>query len=228
MINEELHTFLELNSKNQWKYPKEMPNNLWQSDWPWAPVIPKQELDINLIKTEMKNIDHFFVEHRAKDKINSYGHNGWYSLTLHGIDYDKTENYDRYGFKSQEEAKYDWTAVCNLIPYTVNLIKSLPFSNYGRVRIMRLSPKGHIMPHTDGPGRIFGPFNFALTNPEGCKFVIKNYGTIPFKPGIGFLIDIGNLHAIYNDSDEYRYHVIIHGVPINNIQQLIQESINIS
>lgn len=220
-MNETLINFINDNSKNQWQYPDSMPDNLWESDWPWAPIIPEQ-VDLSVIKDEMKKIDHLFVEHRAKDKINSYGHDGWFSLTLHGIAHDKTENYDRYGFKTEAEAKYHWTECCELIPETIKFIKSLPFYNYGRVRIMRLSPGGYIMPHSDGPGRIFGPFNFALTNPEGCKFVFKDIGIVPFKPGMGFLLDIGRPHALFNDSDEYRYHVIVHGIPDNTINQRVK------
>jgi hypothetical protein len=175
---------------------------------------------------EMRSVDHLFVEHRAADKISSYGHDGWYSLVLHGIDETKTENYDRYGFKSEVEAGYKWTDVCNIIPQTANFIKALPFTNHGRVRIMRLSPGGYIMPHTDGPGRIFGPFNFAINNPQGCQFVFEERGTVPFEPGLGMFLDIGRRHAIVNNSAEPRYHVIVHGRPTINISQAVQSTIN--
>jgi hypothetical protein len=224
-MNIELETFIRQYESIKWSVPEICPDNVFASDWPYAPVLPDVEIDFELIEKELQSIDNYFVPHREKDKIKSYGHEGWYSVVLHGISYDKTENYDRYGFKTQEEANYHWTEVCDLIPNTVSLIKSLPFTNYGRVRIMRLSPHGYIMPHTDGPGRIFGPYNFALTNPENCKFVFKDYGLVPFRQGLGFMLDIGNLHAIWNNSDQYRYHVIIHGIPNNNINQLIQQSI---
>jgi hypothetical protein len=91
---------------------------------------------------------------------------------------------------------------------------------------MKLSAGGYIMPHVDGPGRIFGPLNFALTQPEGCRFVFKDIGTVPFKVGRGFMLDIGREHIVVNDSAEDRYHIIIHGRPTSAIINLIKDSIN--
>lgn len=223
MLNSELQTFILENKKTQWNYPETIPNNLWDTDWPWSQINPSGNHDFSAILKEMEQIDSFFVEHRAKDKIGSYGHEGWYSLTLHGIDYDKTENYDRYGFTNEKDANYHWTSICEKIPLTMKLIESLPFKDHGRVRIMRLSPGGYIMPHTDGQGRIFGPFNFAINNPHGCEFVIEGCGVVPFKTGIGFLLDIGKKHAIVNNSAEYRYHIIIHGKLIESASELLRK-----
>ena len=201
--------------------PGELPNNLWRSDWPWAPI--NLVLNTALVEEELSKLQYYFVPHRDKDKISSYGHEGWESLTLHGLDYDKTEHWDRYG--SLDESHYRWTEVCEYAPYIVSLIKSLPYSKFGRVRIMKLSAGGYIMPHTDGPGRIFGPLNIALTNPSGCKFVFKKYGTVPFEPGKGFLLDIGNEHCVINDSSEDRYHIIVHGSHTPAIHKLVQQSL---
>ncbi len=223
MSNEILEQFIVKGKNNQWDYPDVIPLDLFGSDWPWAPIFPRENHDYLAMISELNKIDDMFVEHRANDKINSYGHDGWYSLTLHGISHDKTENFDRYGFTTEEEANYKWTEVCNKIPQVMKLIESLPFKNYGRVRIMRLSPRGYIMPHTDGAGRIFGPYNFAINNPPGCEFVFENYGVVPFEAGKGFLLDIGNTHAIYNNSDQYRYHIIIHGHLIARASDLVKE-----
>ena len=201
--------------------PGELPNNLWRSDWPWAPI--NLVLNAARVEEELSKLQYYFVPHRDKDKINSYGHEGWESLTLHGLDYDKTEHWDRYG--SLDESHYRWTEVCEYAPCIVSLIKSLPYSKFGRVRIMKLSAGGYIMPHTDGPGRIFGPLNIALTNPSGCKFVFKKYGTVPFEPGKGFLLDIGNEHCVINDSLEDRYHIIVHGSHTPAIHKLVQQSL---
>ena len=220
-MNKTIEDFLLDHEHKTWA-PNEFPNNLWNSDWPWAPVsVPVDQTKIN---EELIKLEHFFVPHRDKDKISSYGHEGWSALTLHGLDYDKTENYDRYGHT--DESQYRWTEVCDYCPYIVGLIKSLPFSSYGRVRIMKLSAGGYIMPHVDGPGRIFGPLNFALTQPEGCRFVFKDIGTVPFKVGRGFMLDIGREHIVVNDSAEDRYHIIIHGRPTPAIINLIKDSIN--
>ena len=220
-MNEVLKSFIKDNENKIWT-PGHLPPNLWTSDWPWAPVF--RDIDSSVVNSELEKLQYFFVPHRDKDKLNSYGHEGWAGLTLHGLDYDKTENYDRYGHT--DESAYRWTEVCEYCPYIVNLIKSFPYRKFGRVRIMQLAPGGYIMPHTDGPGRIFGPLNFALTQPEGCKFIFKDYGTVPFKVGRGFLLDIGHEHIVVNESNEYRYHIIIHGHQTPEIQTLVKESIN--
>lgn len=219
-MNNLLNSFIESNEQKTWT-PGTLPSNLWTSDWPWAPVFCN--LDVETVNRELDKLQYYFVPHRDKDKINSYGHEGWAGLTLHGIDYDKTEHYDRYGHT--DESAYRWTEVCEYCPYIVNLIKGLPYSKFGRVRIMQLAPGGYIMPHVDGPGRIFGPLNFALTQPKGCRFIFKDYGTVPFKVGRGFMLDIGKEHVVVNESNEYRYHIIIHGQPTAMMYKLITDSL---
>lgn len=219
-MNETINNFISDHEHKTWA-PTQLPLDLWRSDWPWAPVFIN--LDSTKVNSELASLEHFFVPHRDKDKINSYGHQGWSALTLHGLDYDKTENFDQYGHT--DESKYRWTEVCDYCPYIISMIKSLPFSSFGRVRIMKLAAGGYIMPHVDGPGRIFGPLNLALTQPTGCKFVFKDVGVVPFKVGRGFMLDIGREHIVANDSDEDRYHLIIHGKPTPAIRDLIKNSI---
>lgn len=217
-----LDQFINVNSKYNWlPTASNIPADLWKSNWPWVPY--EKDIDEVSVQLELDKIDHLFVEHRNKD---TYSHKGWSSICLHGIDYDKTEHWDRYGYNSLEEANYHWTDICDQIPYITNITKALPFKDYGRVRIMRLAPNGYIMPHTDGQGRIFGPFNFALTQPIGCNFVFENYGIVPFKTGRGCMLDLGVKHAIINNSDQVRYHLIIHGSPTSNFYAGMKESID--
>ena len=197
--------------------------DLWGSDWPWAPM--DVELDTFEVNKELEVLDPYFVSHRDLDKTGGYGHGGWSGITLHGIDYDKTEGHEQYGFNTEEEANYHWTDICDKAPYIVNMIKSLPYSKFNRVRIMRIEPGGYIMPHKDGEGRIFGPYNLALTHPDGCTFHFEGKGKVPFKPGRGFFLDLGRRHCVVNYSREFRYHVIIHGTPTPEIGPRIKESL---
>jgi len=221
----ELLNFINNNHKKQWSPDiKPLPHfNLWKSDWPWAPMF----VDLNEFRVhdELKRIDTYFVPHRDKDRSDSYGHQGWDSLTLHGISPEKTENYDQYGFKTEEEANYHWTDICEKCPYITDTIKSLPYSEFSRVRIMRLAPGGHIMPHNDGEGRIFGPYNLALTHPPKCFFVFEDKGLVPFKPGRGFFLDLGVKHCVVNYSNSFRYHIIIHGTLTSDVDPLIRSSL---
>lgn len=171
----------------------------------------KFNFDVDLLLKECVSIDHLYFNHRAQDKKKGYGHSGWQSITLHGIDKDKTEHYTKYGFNSLEEAGYHWTDVCELVPNVYKFLSSLPFKVFDRVRIMRLAPGGYIMPHSDGKGRIFSPLNIAINNPEGCQFIFKEKGKVPFEAGYGMVLDVGREHMVINFSDQVRYHVIVHG-----------------
>jgi hypothetical protein len=208
---------------NQW-IPNNKPDNIFDVSCNWPYSVFDFDADFDKMLNEIISLeDTYFVKHRDKDKLNSYNHEGWNAVTLHGIDPSKTEHFDRYGFKTQEEANYHWTEVCEFLPTLTSFIKSLEYSQYDRVRIMKLKAGGFIMPHTDGKGRIFGPLNVAINNPEGCRFGFKNDGLVPFKKGRGVFLDLGREHAVWNNSNEDRYHVIVHG-HIN--PKIINESIN--
>ena len=200
------------NIKDKKWEPKSIPVNVFESDCDWPYSVIDFDADFDKMLEEIRNLEStFFVKHRDKDKLNSYFHEGWNAVTLHGIDSSKTEHFDRYGFKTQEDANYHWTEVCEYLPTLTNFIKSLNYNQYDRVRIMKLKAGGFIMPHTDGKGRIFGPFNIAINNPEGCSFTFKDDGIVPFKKGRGVFLDLGREHAVWNNSNEDRYHVIVHG-----------------
>jgi len=206
-----IENFFTESLKNKW-IPNGIPENIFdkECDWPYSVIDFDNDFDVML--NEIKSLEEtYFVKHRDKDKLNSYFHEGWNAVTLHGIDPSKTEHFDRYGFKTQEEANYHWTEVCEFLPTTVDFIKSLGYEQYDRVRIMKLKAGGYIMPHTDGKGRIFGPFNIAINNPEGCNFSFKDDGLVPFKKGRGVFLDLGREHAVWNNSNEDRYHIIVHG-----------------
>lgn len=177
-------------------------------------------LNNEIFLKECRSIDHLFFNHRSLDTNSGYKHNGWQSVTLHGIDKHKTEHYTRYGFSSLEEANYQWTDVCELVPNLYQFLKNLPFKQFDRVRIMRLAPGGFIMPHSDGPGRIFSPLNIAINQPAECYFVFEGAGIVPFKAGTGMVLDVARKHAVINFSNEVRYHVIVHGHYNNQFYKL--------
>lgn len=177
----------------------------------------KFDFDADLLLKECQSVDDLFFNHRSKD---AYGHLGWQSLTLHGLDKHKTNHFTSYGFKTLEEADYHWTDVCEQVPNLYNFLSKLPYSMFERVRIMRLAPHGYIMPHTDGPGRIFSPLNIAINNPDECYFVFENKGIVPFVAGNGMVIDVARQHIVANFSDTPRYHVIVHGYYNENFNKL--------
>ena len=169
------------------------------------------DFDVGAALGECKAVDDLFFDHRTEDRTGGYGHQGWQSLTLHGIDKHKTKHFVHYGFECFDEAGYHWTEVCDQTPTLCRFLKSLPYVRFHRVRIMRLAPGGYVMPHRDGEGRAFGPLNIAINSPARCFFVFEGKGVVPFEPGLGMVLDVARTHAVINKSDEVRYHIIVHG-----------------
>jgi len=167
-----------------------------------------------------------FVKHRDEDGIVGYRHKGWRSLSIHGISAEKTNHYEQYGYKSNQETPYRWTEISGLCPNTVSFFKNVfPFSSYYRVRFMLLEPGGFITPHKDTDFNKLSPINMALNHPNGCKMKMKGHeGFVPFKPGTAMMLDVGNEHAYINESNEDRYHIIVHGVKTKEFEELVIRS----
>lgn len=146
---------------------------------------------------------------------------GWYGLTIHGLSPDKLEGNQAYGATLDE---YQWFFE-DKIPQTISFIKSLPYSRFMRVRYMIMKPRSYILPHTDYSHMWLSPLNLSITNPEGCRFAFTGFDDVPFEPGVGFLMNIGYQHMVYNDSDEERVHMIIHGTPTPGLIKLISDSL---
>ena len=54
---------------------------------------------------------------------------------------------------------------------------------------------------------------------------MKNHkGYVPFKPGSVIMLDVSNTHAYINDSDEDRYHIIVHGIRSKEFEELVMRS----
>jgi hypothetical protein len=170
-----------------------------------------------------------FVAHRDKDgdaASGGYSHKGWRSLCIHGIDHEKTNHFVQYGYNSHEETPYRWTDICDKCPVTTNFFQNdFPFKEYYRVRFMLLEPGGYITPHEDQSHHSLSPVNMALNNPKGCKMKMKSHsGYVPFHPGTALLLDVGNTHAVFNDSNEDRYHIIVHGIKSKEFKKVVEDS----
>jgi len=195
--------------------------------------LPWLELAIQLPYEEMLAeavaVKDMFVKHRDEDH-GSYRHKGWRSLCLHGIDPYKTNHYEQYGYSSNEDTPYKWTEVADKCPINTNFFRNIfPFASYYRLRFMLLEPGGYITPHTDSDIHKLSPINIALNNPKGCKFKMKDHpGYVPFADGKAIVLDVGNTHAVFNDSDEDRYHIIVHGKANKEYEKLIERSYEIN
>ena len=114
-----------------------------------------------------------------------------------------------------------------LMPNTVAFFKNnFTAAEYKRVRVMLLEPGGYITVHKDYKSNRLGPVNIAITQPNGCHFVMDNHGEIPFSPGKSFMLDVGNLHTVVNHSDLPRYHIIVHSKPSQKFKKTVVDQYN--
>lgn len=189
-----------------------------RSNLPWLKLtIP---VPYEIIKEEIKNIENYFVSHR--DDYNE--HINWQSFCIHGKSFDATREDDYY----KDDRPYKWTAeALELMPQTVEYFKNWPRKEFTRIRVMKLAPDGIISVHRDAelPGNL-SPINIAITQPANCKFVMENYGEIPFTQGSAFILNVSNRHTVINDSHEYRYHIIVHQSNDAVFDKLLVESYN--
>lgn len=172
-----------------------------ESRLPWLPLDIK--IPTNTILREIQNVKHLLTVHR-----DDYAeHSGWSSFCLHGKAYNATREDSYY----DDSRPYIWTPEAEkLMPETVEFFKHWPAAGFRRLRVMRLAPGGWIAIHRDTTVSNLQPINIAITQPKECAFVMEQHGKVPFETGKALLLDISNLHTIFNDSDQDRWHLIVH------------------
>lgn len=186
--------------------------SLWEAEetrkfGPYIPVGLADGFPVPDFKTMLEEIHKLkdnFVPHRGGD---SYG---WESITLYGLSSTHTQAHSRYGYDNFTKHNR-WTDVCDYLPTCVDYIKSLPYKEFSRVRIMKVVSGGYIIPHIDRSLHVGGALNIAINNPEGCKFYVDGKGYLPFDKSFAIFPNTGMLHSVKNDSNEDRYHFIVHG-----------------
>jgi hypothetical protein len=199
-----------------------------RSGIPWLPLmidIPYKEM-----LAEARALESLFVTHR------NYGadlNQGWRSLCMHGLEWNKTlhfNNYDEYrhlGHDQEHLIPYKWCSeVADRCPVTKNFFENtFPYRKYTRIRFMWLDPGAVIEIHRDNNTPMLYPVNIALNNPDGCRFRMKSRGDVPFvDSGRACLVDVSNLHSVWNNSDTPRIHIIVHGVAGPGFQPLVVNS----
>jgi hypothetical protein len=173
-----------------------------KSGLPW--LLLNINIPYQIILKELESIQSFLVSHR-----DSYGeHAGWKSFCIHGKSFDATREETHYN----DSRPYIWTPEARqYLPKTVNYFcTQWPKVTFARVRAMLLEPGGYISVHSDYPDSKLTAINIAITQPNGCDFVMERHGAVPFTPGNAFWLDISNKHTVFNNSDQPRWHLIIH------------------
>jgi hypothetical protein len=150
-----------------------------------------------------------FIPYRQDE----YAHVGWHALPIIGLSSKQPYAWNSYNYNSASDAANDivWTEISKLCPITTRWLREMyPSNHYGRVRFMLLEAGGSIGFHTDTEYSILGAINIALNNPPNCRWHWKDNETLEFNPGDAYSMNISYEHSIKNESNQDRYHMIIH------------------
>jgi hypothetical protein len=176
-----------------------------ESKLPWLSLTFPFDIPYTDMFQEAKALRKAFIPHRTLTS------RGWMSLCIHGISSVHTEFHDQYKLFI-ERPPYTWTDISKFCPVTTEFFKNVfDYTEYDRIRFMLLEPGGYILPHIDNDLNKLTALNISLNNPENCEFVMANYGIVSFKDGTVNMLAINNEHAVWNNSNQDRFHIIVHG-----------------
>ena len=190
-----------------------------QSGLPWLQL--DVEIPFKEILNENESVQSLLVPHR-----DGYGeHSGWKSFCIHGKSFDATREDEYYN----DSRPHIWTSEAKQhLPQTVEYFSKWPSSGFNRLRVMLLEPGGYISAHSDCKNSSLAPINIAITQPSECNFAIKDYGIVPFDVGSAFWLDVSNIHTVFNNSEQPRWHIIVHQSFDNTeFQQIVVNSYKI-
>jgi hypothetical protein len=172
-----------------------------QSGLPWLQL--NIEIPFEEIVNEIESIQSLLVSHR-----DGYGeHSGWKSFCIHGKSFDATREDEYYN----DSRPHIWTPEAKQhLPQTVEYFSKWPSSGFNRLRVMLLEPGGYVSIHSDSNKPALMPVNIAITQPVDCNFVMEKHGSVPFTTGSVFWLDVSNMHTVFNNSDQLRWHIIVH------------------
>jgi hypothetical protein len=211
--NEKIEDFC---SRNEYPAKPKFPDDLngksvsKSPEIPFLPIDWEYEIPVQDMYHEAHKLRKHYVPHRHHET-----HKGWSSLVIHGISSVHTESSHTYGY-NDETAPWRWTDIADHCPTISDFFKNhFDYDRYFRIRIMKLSPGGYVIPHKDSLDESenhIGPINFALNNPENCNFYMDGVGYLPWVAGRFMKLNLYNVHAVWNRSNEDRYHIIVHGI----------------
>jgi len=158
---------------------------------------------------EAKILREYYINYRQDNNTNQ----GWHSLPIVGLSSTQPYAWNVYNYKDAREAAehVSWTEISEKCPVTTAWLKNVyPSNSYGRVRFMLLEAGGYIDFHKDTEHSVLAAINIALSNPSECKWHWKDGESLAFNPGDAYAMNLSYEHSVKNESNEDRYHIIIH------------------
>lgn len=152
-----------------------------------------------------------------------YDSHGWFNFGIY------TRGADDLGDHGREVVEHNdsWTEQARtLMPRTVEYFATQwPHKQFHKIRLLALYPRGVIGLHSDDCDGLHN-INIAIDHPEQCDFVLEHSGVIPFENGRAFLVNVGRRHAVVNNSDQLRIHLVIYQDNDDAFGNLVLQSYN--
>jgi hypothetical protein len=191
----------------------------------WAYLELDIDIDLEIWKKEIQDINHYFIAHPDQPYQTLYQ-----SCTFHGLGPKHTLHYEDYVEDDVDESSlpYHWTEIADQCPTITKFWKDFPIEKWSRVRPLKLGASGYIGVHRDMSVEqsLFWNIltmgvavNMSIIHPEGCETWFEGFGKVPWKEGKFFLHNISKLHWVTNFTDQDRIHMI----PMGNIGNRVEE-----
>jgi len=181
-------------------------------------ITPNKPIPVEEFLEEIENLN--FYEHGGDRG------NGWSAVTLYGMDEEKTDHPSKYGIT---KPILKW-CLEEKAPLLTKYFKNNFFDGlkYKRIRIMRLDPNGVIRPHSDNYNNsLYNALNVELgpKTPKWSMLVKGSTQNLHLYPGRVYLFNNYFYHTVMNESDQYRYQIIVHLDHIeNSLETLIRSN----
>ncbi len=165
-----------------------------------------------------------------EDRLVMNRENGWTGIPLYAYDEDFVTLKSRRklsGLGLNIDGKFSWTRWASACPITRRwcLEDPLYHPEAANISFKYLEPGGFVPPHFDTLGREFSGINYALNNPEGCRWIMDDTGLLPFKQGTTMFLDFSFHHSVINLTGQTRVHMLRGGrLNKTNLLKLIKSS----
>jgi hypothetical protein len=177
------------------------------------------ELPWQVIRKEALAVVPEMIAYPATD----YDSHGWVNFGIYTRGADDLGDHDRTVIEHNDS----WTDQARkLMPRTVEYFSTQwPHQQFHKIRLLGLYPKGVIGLHSDDCNGLHN-INIAIDHPDSCDFVVENSGVIPFENGRAFLVNVGRKHAVINNSNQLRIHLVVYQDNNDAFDNLVLQSYN--
>ena len=215
------NTFVKYQSKFT-QQPTHKPNTTadWVLNHSGLGYLPLDiEIPWQVISEEAQGVVAHMIAHPQPDHDST----GWMNF---GLFARGKQDMGDYGLEQMDHSDRWLDQAQQLMPRTVEYLQTQwPHKQFYKIRLLGLGPHGVIGLHSDDCNGLHN-INIAIDHPDSCNFVLENSGVIPFENGRAFLVNVGRRHAVINNSNQLRIHLVIYQDNDDAFGELVLRSYN--